>query len=407
MRMLLALTLAMVLLSIPAHGSEQAVYSTAVASDEGIHTYFSSILTDIENVLEKVAKEDGAALNLSLKVLERLKVVDEEARFYEMHGVESNVSVVVGPFLELSESAYWLAKAQNSFISNLVVLTKGNQNATAVADARNALTQMRAALAELNRSTTMVEHLQLWNGTANVGFDTSNIRRSISDILGLVDYYEKLLERFEGDGLFVSVSKQNPVLFEEIEIYVYSRNVTPENLIIDGHAIPISENPTVYFFNETGKHAVYATGMRDGERVVSNTVTLNVGKIPTNIIMKSDDTAFIGDVVNVRGYIYDYYGSPLNTTLTVEFGNVTEILNTSRGRFAFNVSSIEEGVVSVTVSYAGDETHDSASARLDILFLRFPVTISLNANRTVVNVNETVLFTGKLTGAGEIPLSVR
>lgn len=394
------------LLIAPVSGARQEMYSKAIPSDQEIHLFFSSLLDEYENVFEKVAEEDKSAENQSLKLLDIVKTVELEAEFYEARGVKSNVSTVVRPFLKLSESTYRLANGQNAFLLNVRALLENENNQTAPVNARSALVQMQDSVDSINQALNLIDELWIWNGSGYTSFDTSDVRDAIEDILNLLDYYEKLLARFEGDGIFVSVSKQNPVLFEKIRIFIYSRNVTPEYLAIDGHLVPVTGDTVTYSFNKTGKHTIYATGVKAGESVVSNTVTVSVRKIPTYIILHSNDSAFIGEIVEVTGLVRDYYGNPLSVTVTARVDNTTASMQTVNGRFQFEVTEESERYVDVSVSYDGDETHSGATASLKIFFSRYPVLLTLNANKTLAELNETILFYGSVAGVDGIPVSV-
>ena len=406
MRKILILTLLIFLIS-PVNGIRHEIYSKTSPSDEGIYLYFSEILKDAEKCLDKFLDEDPSAVNLSVSLEHKVKLTEEESRFYAAKGVKSNVSVVVKPFLPLSSGIRRLTQSQLIFLENIKFLFENRNNYSAYLNARTSLINMKLAVDEINNSINEIEQIELWNETSKLCFDVSELRSKLRDVYGLIAYYESLLTKFEGEGLIVAVSNDHPFLYQEITIYVYAKNVTPTSLFIDDIEYKLKNNTKKHSFEELGEHIIYAEGISDGKIVKSNVVKVYVSKIPTYIILSSKSAAFLNENVEVTGYLSDYYGNPLQANVTVKIDGKESELTTHNGFFSFNVTKSSEGLLNISAFYAGNETYESSNASISIFFSRFPISLYIEADKTRVNVNETVNLTGRIYGANySIPIHV-
>lgn len=388
---------------LPVDGIRHEMYSKANFSDEGIYLYFSDLIKDAEECLDGFLNEDPNALNSSIDLHRKVKTIEDECRFYMARGVKSNVSIVVHPFVSLSKGILNLIRYQSVFLKNVYELHKKNYTAL---NARTALICMKSSVNEINDSINDIENVVLWNETSKLYFDVSDLKRKLKDVLDLIAYYESLLEGFEIEGILVVVSDKNPYLYQEITIQVYARNVTPTTLFIDKIGYEIKSYTIKKSFEEVGEHEIYAEGVKDGKIVKSNVVKIYISKIPTYISLTSRSVAFINEKVDIKGFLYDYYGKPLCANVKVRIDGEENELRTYNGSFKFNVTKSYEGFLDVSVSYAGNETHRGSNASLSIYFSRFLISISIDADRTQVNVNETVNFVGKIYGDVHTPIYI-
>ena len=123
-------------------------------------------------------------------------------------------------------------------------------------------------------------------------------------------------------------------------------------------------------------------------------------KIPTFITLSSKYAAFVNERVKIAGLLVDYYNEPLcgaNVTITAS-GRRSELKTDRNGRFAFIATRSSEGYLNVSAFYPGNETYESSSANISLFFLRFPVSLHIEANETQISANETVNFTGSVYG---------
>ncbi len=395
------------LLISPAYGMRQEIYTKVKPSDEGIHAYFSDLLKDAARCLDRFLDEDVSGVNISISFHNRIKLIQDESRFYALKGVKTNVSRVVEPFLLLSTDVSKLTQSQSSFLESLKLLNKNKNNYSAYLIARTSLINMKLAADGINSSVKVIKQIVLWNGTSRLSFDVSGLESRMKDIYNLISFYSSQLSRFENEGLVVVVSNTHPHLYEKIKIYVYAKNVTPESLFIDQIKYPLINSTMEHGFNETGEHTVYAEGIKNGRSVRSNIVKIHVGRIPTSILLSSKPRAFINERVRVKGVLLDYLGNPVHANISVKIdGNEFE-LTANNGFFSFNVTKRLEGILNVSASYAGNETYEGSDKSISILFSRIPISLYIQADRTQTGINGTVNFTGRVYGANHpIPIHI-
>jgi hypothetical protein len=128
----------------------------------------------------------------------------------------------------------------------------------------------------------------------------------------------------------------------------------------------------------------------DGKNIKYNIVKDHVSKIPTFIVLSSQYSALLNESVKITSFIVDYYDKTLHTV------NVT-------------VKTGEEGFLNVSALYPGSEIYNSSRANISIFFSRFSLALLIEAGNRDVTVNETVNFTGSVSGINTnytIPLSI-
>ena len=401
----------MFLSPVSAGGVRHQIYSEASSSDEGIHSFFSDILEEAGNCMDKFLEESPDADKFASSLESEIKLTEEESRFYAAKGIESNVSSVLSPFCSLSGGTKKITFFQVVFLTNYETL-KNESDYSAYVRARTAVVNMRTGADEINCSLDGVERIELWNETTMLLFNVSDLRDKLKDVYALIEYYEKLLEKYEFEApafeeylLVVVVSDEHPFLYEEIRIHVYAKNVTSPSLFIDNATYELKnqtgEQTKKHSFEESGEHEIYAEGMKgDGENITSNIVKVHVSKIPTFITLSSKYAALVNERVKITGLLVDCYDNPLHAAnVTVKIGDEETELTTDRsGSFVFDGTRSSEGVLNVSAFYPGNNTYKSSSANISIFFSRFPVSLHIEADETHVNVNETVNFTGSVHG---------
>nr|CBH38079.1 hypothetical membrane protein [uncultured archaeon] len=424
MRKIVVLTIFLLLLLLisPIAGARHEAYSVAPSSDEGIHSFFSDVIRDAGICLDNFVDESPDADTRASRLESVVKLAEEESRYYAVRGFESNVSRVVQPFSAPSGGVKRLTTYQLVFLTNYEIL-KNESDYSAYVEARTAIVKMRAGADAINSSLDRIELIKLWNETSTLIFNVSYLSEKLNDVYALIDHYERLLEQyeieahaFEEDILVVVVSDEHPLLYEEITIHVYAKNITSISLFIDNEAHSL-KNLTAdlqkkHRFENPGEHDIYAEGTTvGGENIKSNIVKVHVSKIPTFIVLSSLYSALLNESVKITGLIVDYYDKPLHAVnVTVEAGaEETNAITDRRGRFAFYGTRSSEGYLNVSAFYPGNGTYKSSSANSSIFFSRFPIRLHIAANKTNINVNETVNFRGSVSGISSnytIPLSI-
>jgi len=236
---IVTLFLMLLLLISPIAGARHEAYSAAPSSDEGIHSFFSDVIRDAGICLDKFVDESPDADTRASRLESRIKLAVEESRFYAVKGFESNVSRVVKPFSAPSGGVKKLTTYQLVFLTNYEIL-KNESDYSAYVEARTAIVKMRSGADAINSSLDRIVLIELWNETSTVLFNVSYLSERLIDVYALIDHYERLLEQykveahaFEEDILVVVVSDEHPLLYEEITIHVYAKNITTLSLFID------------------------------------------------------------------------------------------------------------------------------------------------------------------------------
>ena len=413
--------LMLLLLISPIAGVRHEAYSAAPSSDEGIHSFFSDVIRDVGICLDKFVDESPDADTRASRLESGIKLAAEESRYYTVRGFESNVSRVVQPFSAPSSGVKKLTTYQLVFLTNYELL-KNESDYSAYVEARTAIVSMRSGADAINCSLDRIALIELWNETSVLNFNVSYLSETLNDVYALIDHYERLLEQyeieapaFEEDLLVVVVSDEHPLLYEEITIHVYAKNISTISLFIDNEAHTLKnltgDLQKKHRFEKPGEHDIYAEGTTvDGENIKSNIVKVHVSKIHTFIVLSSQYSALLNESVKITGLIVDYYDEPmLAVNATVEAGEEETVTTDVRGRFVFYGTRSSEGYLNVSAFYPGNGTYKSSSANSSIFFFRFPISLQIAANTTEINVNETVKFMGSVSGISTnstIPLSI-
>ncbi len=408
MRKVLVLII-MMLLIFPVSGIRHEVYSKAKPSDEGLYTYFSEIIKKSEKILDYFLKEDPNSLNLSISLLNEIKTIEEENRFYSAMGVKTNVSLLIDPFVKLGNGNRMLSQNQMIFLNNIKYLLKNRENYSAYFKAKEALANIKLAAYEINNSINLIEGIELWNESSILRFDVSGMRSKLKDVYDLIEYYEDLISGFEEKSLVVVVSNRKPFLYQEVTIYVYAKNITGISLFIDDARFRLKDvdvNVKVYSFKKLGEHVIYAEGFSNGSLLRSNVVKVYVSKIPTYITLVSKPIAFLNERVEIKGFLSDYFNNPLDGDLFIRINDSDSFkLRSNNGFFNFSVTNSVEGNLKIYAFYPGSEIYRSSSSTVFVFFSRFPLHIYLRADKTRIEVNESVNFTCSFYGIRK-PISV-
>ena len=397
----LLLLVLMFLSPVSAGGVRHQIYSEASSTDEGIHSFFSDILKDAGDCLDKFIDESPDAENFSTSLESKINLTEEESRFYAAKGIESNVSLVVKPFSTLSEGVEKIAVNQTVFLSNITIL-KNESDYSAYVNARKAVVIMRAGADEINHSLDRIAPIELRNETSPLLFNVTDQRGKIKDVYALIGNYERLLEKYEFKGLLVDVSDDHPLLYQEITIYVYAGDISSLSLFIDNFCYELKSQTYQtknHTFETLGEHLIYAKGITgDGKKMASNIVKVYVDKRATFIVLSSKYSDLLTKHVKMTGCLVDYYNNPLPVAnVTVKTGEEETVLKTDRrGSFEFNCAKSSGGDLYGSALYSGNNSYKGSGANISIS--RSPISLHIESDRTEVNVDEIVDITGSVHG---------
>lgn len=402
--MLLLLTLSGPGLALERH----TPYESADENDRGIYIYFKAILLYSGIVLDNVMNENNESMGYALNLEGRLNVTREEVEFYRSRGIRSRVEEYLPPFLTLGKGVKNIARGQRLFLEN-IERVKEEKDYHAYLNATRGLDYMKKGIVESRGSLDEIDRLEfLDEGGKILKLNTEDLRKKLEKIERLYSAYEKTLESYRvlppPRPLTLYASDLDPFVHESVTFYGYASGLESVELHIgnESHDVGVKKGyfSFEYSFNKTGVYRVFATGVKEGRVERSNTLTINVTKIPTSIVLSSGGSAYVYQNLTINGILLDYYGNPLgDQILRAGFDGGEVLLKTSEnGSFSFEITGKREGRYLVNVTYSGTEIYGRSFASMGVFFLRHPVDIRIKADRERVGAGREVRVFGEVKG---------
>lgn len=433
-RTLALITLALLTFSTFGLASERHFeYDTAYENDKGIYIYFRVLLLYSEMTLDKVIDEDNESTYYAESVATKLKVTQEEIVFYKSFGIKAKVDDYLPPFLEFGEGLEDIVEGQRLFLDNIEIV-KELGDYYAYLNATQGLEMMGEGISKAENALDVIDTFEFRDEDGNIlTLDTSSIRSKLEKIKRMYLGYERGLNTYKvlspeeaknvaitnetviiiPTSLVLYASNLNPFVYENVTFYGYASDFENVNIHVENKTIVLGVKNNrfsyVYSFERPGTYEVFATGVKNGSAEISNVITINVLKIPTRIVLSSEGSAYINESLRVNGFLLDYYGNALNGEKVFgEFnGEEFTLLTSGNGSFSFNVTSGESGRKLVNVTYLGNEIYAGSWASLSVVFLKYPVRISIKADKGEVKEGEEVKIIGEIEGVErEIPIAV-
>lgn len=405
-------------------------YEKAYENDKGIYIYFRIILLYSEMALDKIIAEDNESLYYASNVETKLNMTRDEIEFYKSFEIESKVEDYLPPFLELGNGVKDIALGQRLFLENIETV-KEMRDYYAYVNASLGLEMMEEGISSAEKALDVVDTFKFVDeDNSTLTLDTSSLREKLEKIKRTYFGYEKVLSPYKvlpaeeapkndtnviiiPTSLSLYASNINPFVYENVTFYGYAPDFDTVYLHIKNQTIALGVKNNrfsyVYSFDTVGKYEVFATGVKNGSVEKSNTLVLNVLKIPTKIVLSSEGSAYINESMRVSGALLDYYGRGLNgEEIFVEFNGERFALSTlSDGSFSFNVTSDESGKKLLNVTYLGNEIYAGSSASLGLVFLKYPVKITIKTEKNKFKIGEEVKISGTVSGVRrEIPVII-
>ncbi|HII67783.1 MAG TPA: Ig-like domain repeat protein [Thermococcaceae archaeon] len=405
-------------------------YEKAYENDKGIYIYFRIILLYSEMTLDKVIAEDNESIYYAGNVEAKLNTTRDEVEFYKSFGIESRVEDYLPSFLELGEGVKDIAIGQRLFLDNIEIV-KEMRDYYAYVNASRGLEMMGEGISSAERALDVIDTFEFVDeDNSTLTLDTSSLRKKLEKIKRMYSGYERVLSTYKvlpaeeapkndtnviiiPTPLSLYASNLNPFIYENVTFYGYASGFDTVYLHIENQTIVLGVKNNrfsyVYSFDTVGKYEVFATGVKNGSVENSNVLIVNVVKIPTKIILSSKGSKYINESIRVSGVLLDYYGRPLKgEEVFGEFDGERFALVTSHdGSFSFNVTSDESGRKIANVTYPGSEIYAGSSASLGLVFLRYPVKITIKTEKDKFKIGEEVEIIGTVSGVKrEIPVII-
>ncbi|NJE00421.1 Ig-like domain repeat protein [Thermococcus sp. JdF3] len=384
-------------------------------SDGGIYD-FLSILIDLSESLTGAVLDES---NASLGYLERLGfAVNETSRevlLYRERGVSTRLDEYFPPFIDLYRGVDDIVEGQLKFMEYFPQVKEGNSSAYlpalhGVELGMEGVSRAREALGE-------IAGLSFRTSSGNVTLDTSGLAGNLDEVERLFERYEALLRRYQPpeSPLVLYVSDDTPPIGSNVTVYGVVRGMGSVTLHmvspsgsedIAGVLVRDGSFSRAYTLGELGLYRVFATGYLNGSPVRSNTVEINVTRIPTRIVA-GNGSAYIGRPFQVTAVLQDYLGRPIaGETVFVRVPGGTTTLRTDRlGYLRFNVTSGAEGAVHVVLTYPGSGLYGPSRTNVSVLFTRYPLRITLGGPERV-RVGRNFTVTVNVTSAHPVPVSI-
>ena len=330
------------------------------------YVYYDNLLNRTASILSGVLEGNASVGD----ALELLSVANSTYFTLLSYNASNDVLALARSFVELEKGVLLIVNSTSSFNKTL------SSGSSVVA--RGYLGIIRTGIENVNKTINKIN-----NFSFNLSGTLSSLNTTQVDVL-LVKLYSKTLvwEDTLGheDSLAVFTSKARPFVGENVTIFGYAPNMSRIVLHIGNYSVllPVAEGrfSYVYSFPSTGVYEVYAVGTNATGEHRSNTVDVEVLRVPVFITFGT-----CANLSGVCGYVSDALGNPLkNAPLVVRWGSTARGVFTDRdGQFFVPLKT--NGPVWVDVLYFGDEVHSPASAFTEFVPQRIPLIIKLSVSK--------------------------
>jgi len=377
-------------------------------SDLPVYLFLDSLLELATTSTEKILEIEQNITEL--KILEnRLTITSNEVTYYKARGITSRLEEDLPPFIKLGEGLKNIAEGQRIFLKNFEVLQlEGSRDA--YLDALRGVKLGRMGIEEAKESVETIKNLSFYDSEGReLRLNTEEIEKNLERLERIFTQYEKMLEKYSEISkmaIVIYASKETPYLFETVEIYGYAFGVSEVKLHIISSAseteIPFRvENERFIFatsFKEVGAHKIFATS---GE-LRSNTLILNVSKIPTFIIADGG-VSHISENFTIHGSLQDYKNNPLSNKEVIVDGE--KVLTDHHGNFEITLKSDIRKTFYLDILFLGDEIYEGSKTSVTVIFYGDKLNITLSSSEVPIAGKE-FKITGYVDSEYEVPLEV-
>ncbi|HII61043.1 Ig-like domain-containing protein [Pyrococcus horikoshii] len=390
MRKLLALLLLTVLIGPVVAEVRQVPLSEVRENDEGYYLFFSTLLKLSGEALEDVAEE-----NLNSTLPQRIQgIINATLVESQLYG-SSRIEDFLPPFITLGEGIMEISDGQRMIL-----------NSTSLPEKLSGLSMMSKGVEKCEISISEISGLKfkMSNGTFKY-LDVSKVKDELDKVKDLVRTYSFILQRREGKEFVLYTSDLNPFVLENVSFYGFAPNFSRVTIFIGNESLEAELRNDRFYANYTflkpGLYRVYALGVKENKSLVtSNSLTLNVTRISTRIVVPRLVTARIFENFTVNGSLVDYYGRYVSGSIFVN-GKELRVNGTFSIRFSFS----KYGNYSITIFYPGSEVYSPSKAEVKLTILRLPVNLSISVDKDKVRKGESIRVEGNIS-LGGVPVKV-
>uniref|UniRef100_A9A6Y7 DUF4129 domain-containing protein n=1 Tax=Methanococcus maripaludis (strain C6 / ATCC BAA-1332) TaxID=444158 RepID=A9A6Y7_METM6 len=360
------------------------------SDDTYVYNYFEGFLDSYENTINKMIQNNITYINDSESVFKETIKLDLEIQNYEEYGINSSAKFAITPFYSFSENLNELSKLCLEMDKNIQLNTTNSKYFAKITGLKilDKIDVMNDNLDDISNISELKKDDEI------LMFDTSALEKSLDYLkLKITNNVEKIGNITPSSNLTIFVSPENPMIYENVSIYGTGLNgkgkiviIGPENATEN---IVLANNyySKSYSFEKAGTYELKLT--QYGKE--SETIKLNVSKIPTKIIIEDNFEFPILKESTISGKVIDFYGNFVNSE-TIYFGN--ETLNLKNGIFEKIIYSDNEKLESYQLNFPETEEYLPSEKNISVNFSKSILDIKISIEKGKINLNEHCMIKG-------------
>ncbi|MBA2840757.1 hypothetical protein HNP87_001289 [Methanococcus maripaludis] len=360
------------------------------SDDTYVYSYFNTILDDYDTAINDMIQNNISYINESKLLFEKTAYLNSEISIYEEYGMDTPAKSVIPHFYNFSKNLEDLSGLCQEFNKNLELNTTGSRYFAKIIgeDIVERINLMKSNLRDIEDIS------ELKKDDKTLTFDTSNVEKSLDYLeLKFTKHIENIGNVTPSSNLTVFISPENPIIYENTSIYGTGLNgngkiimTGPEN-ITENIFLKNNHYSTQYLFKKSG---IYTLKLTQYGRA-SESIDVNISKIPTKIISESYFEFLVLKENNISGKVIDFYGNSINSG-DIIFEN--ETLNLRNGTFNISIYTDYEKMNNCTLKFVETEKYLSSEKNIEINFSKPLLNIQIYSEIGKINKNEPLTITG-------------
>ncbi|WP_459201899.1 hypothetical protein [Methanococcus sp. CF] len=382
------------LFSFPVANAENINTENLESDDTYVYSYFNTFLKDYESTINHMIQNNNTFINESQLIFQKTVQLNLEITEYTENGMTTPAKTVTPPFYNFSKNLKEISYFVQDYDENLKLNTTNNQYFAKLAALRiiEKIDLMRNNLDDIKN----ISELKKDNET--LVFDTGDVETSLYYLeLKMINNIEKIGNVSPTSNLTIHISPNNPTIYKNALIYGTGQNGnativitgpknTSENILLTNNYY--SE---IHSFEKAG---TYNLTLTQGHKK-SETISVNVSKIHTDLIVKSYFEFPILKENTITGKVIDSDGSPVDFG-TVILGN--ETIPVENGTFKTYIYSDFEKIEKFTLNFIETEKYMPTQENITINFVKPPLNIQIYSENRKISPNQSCIITGNFEG---------